>query len=76
MPTYRQKTAPIKDVGGKDVTDRELADNRGPAQREAERRAGEPAINTGTEQDNPGSDAAGNVSANKRGGGTHGGRTR
>lgn len=75
MPNYRQKSPHIKDVGGKTVTERELADNRSPAQEEAERRAGEPAIRPDPDRSVPGGDAA-TVSANKRGGGSHGGRTR
>lgn len=72
MTTQRQQQTPNKNVGGSQVEDRYLRDSESPAQREARRRAGEPAITP--DPDDKAADAT--VSANKRGGGSHGGSSR
>jgi hypothetical protein len=78
MTTRHQSQTPNKNVGGSQITDR--ATRRGddsPAQQEARRRAGEPAIDVGPDSElvadnNPDL----RVSANKRGGGGHGGTSK
>lgn len=84
MATERQRQTPIKNVGGAaglnrsdDYRNEEEQEASESAQREAVRRASEPAIDLGPdspllEDTNPDD----KLSANKRGGGSHGGSSR
>lgn len=78
MTTRHQQQTPNKNVGGTQITERDtrLRDDS-PAQQEARRRAGEPAIDVGPEHELPDDrDPAQRISANKRGGGGHGGTSK
>lgn len=78
MTTKHQRETPIKNVGGSQMSDTNRDFRQGeagsPAQQEAVRRASEPAIELGPDspllaEDDP----ERRLSANKRGGGSHGG---
>jgi hypothetical protein len=78
MTTRHQQQTPNKNVGGTQLTDdqaRQPEDS--PAQREAARRASEPGIDLGPDSELlADTDPAHRISANKRGGGGHGGTSR
>lgn len=77
MTTRHQSQTPNKNVGGSQITDREARrSDDSPAQQEARRRAGEPGIAADPDSDLAADNPDLRVSANKRGGGGHGGTSK